>query len=156
MTRKWFWFKGLMTLILIGLLAVGGYVVYRTAWSQGYVTGQLALEGEEDVTVPSPFAYPGWPYRFMPYHPFGGLALLFKVVLALIFFGLIGRLIGFIVWGTAFRHPMAGKWPTHWHPYYRRWHRFPGRPPHGPVPPWYWGWEEEPEEEEDTAAAAES
>jgi hypothetical protein len=153
MSKRWFWLRGLATLILIVLLAVGGYVVYRTAWSQGYVTGQTATEGEESAPAPFPFAHPGWPYGFAPYHPFYGLGLLFKVVLALMFFGLIGRLIGFVIWGTAF-HRMAGKWPKYWHPYHWRWHRFPGRPPRGPAPPWRWDWEEEPVDKD--AAEAES
>ena len=152
MSKRWFWVRGLATLILIGLLAVGGYVVYRTAWSQGYVTGQMAAEGGESMPAPSPFARPGWPYGFAPYRPFGGVVLLFKVVLALLFFGLIGRLIGFAIWGTAFRHAMSGKWPKHWHHYHQRWHRFPGRPPRGPAPPWCWDWEEEPAEEDTDAA----
>lgn len=149
MSKRWFWFRGLATLILIGLLAVGGYIVYRTAWSEGYVTGQVAAEGEESTPAPFPFAHPGRPYGFAPYRPFGGVGLLFKVVLALMFFGLIGRLIRFAIWGSAFHH-MAGKWPRHWH--HRRWHRYPGRPPRGPAPPWCWDWEEEPAEG-DTAEA---
>jgi hypothetical protein len=152
MSKRSFWFRGLATLILIGLLAVGGYVLYRTAWSQGYVTGQIAVEGEESLPALPPFAHPAWPYGFPPYHPFSGVGMLFKVVLALLFFGLIGRLVGFVIWGAAFRHAMAGKWSRHWHPYHRRWHRFPGRPPRGPAPPWCWDWDEESTDADPAAA----
>jgi hypothetical protein len=155
LSKRWFWVRALLTLILVGLVAVGGYSLYRTGWSQGYVAAQLAEEGEEGVTVSPSFARPGWPYGFAPYRPFGGVGLLFGVVLALLFFGLIGKLIGFIIWGPAFRYAMAGKWPRYWHHYYRRRPHLHGHPPGGPVPPWDWGWEEEPKEE-DTAAEAEN
>ena len=56
MRKKWFWWRALGTLVFVGLLAgllaFGGIAIYRTGWSQGYVTGQVAVEGEEGEIVP--------------------------------------------------------------------------------------------------------
>jgi hypothetical protein len=130
-----------VTLILIGLVVVGGYVTYRTGWSQGYAAGQLAAEGEQGAAMPPGLGYPLHPFVFAPYHP-SGAGLLLTVVLALLFFAMIGKLVRFVIWGPVWGHKMAGPWPRH----SARWHRM-----HGPMPPGWWGCEEPPEEWSKTA-----
>ncbi len=149
MSRKWFWVRALVMLVVVGLLVVGGFAVYRTGWSQGYAAGQLGAEGEEGTTMPWGFGYPGRPFGFAP-RPFGAGPLV-AVVLALLFFAVIGKLLRFVVWGPAWRFGMAGPRPGHWRRFHQRWPH--GPVPHGPVPPWYWGWEGPREEEGDTDKA---
>jgi len=145
MSRKWFWVRALVTLVVVGLLVVGGFAAYRAGWSQGYAAGQLGAEGEEGTTVPWGFGYPGRPFGFAP-RPFGAGPLV-AVVLALLFFAVIGKLLRFVVWGPAWRFGMAGPRFRRIAGYHRaaHWQRM-----HGPMPPWCWGWEEPHEEEEDT------
>lgn len=151
---SWFLWKALATLILIGVIAAGGLAVHHLAWSSGYTAGQLAAEGAE-VTTP-----PYLPHGFAPARSSWGLSplafgvgVLFKIVLALVFLGLICKLIRFLVWGPVFHHAMAGPWAKHWHRgHWRRaarWH-----PMHGPVPPWCWDWDESGEEEAEGASDA--
>jgi hypothetical protein len=139
MSTKWFWVRVIVALILIGLVVVGGYAAYRTGWSQGYTAGQLMAEGERGTTMPPGFGYPMHPFVFAPY---SGAGLLLTVVLALLFFAVIGKLIRFVIWGPVWRHAMTGPWARH----SARWHRM-----HGPVPPGWWGFEEPPEEWTKTA-----
>jgi len=150
MSKKWFLWRGLATLILVGLLIAGGVAIHYAAWSNGYAAGQLVVEGAEGGTesvMPYGFGYHvGRPAAFM-----FGAGLLFKVVLGLLFFAVICKLIRFVIWGAAFRPMMAGPWPRHWHRA-ARWRRT-----HGPVPPWCWDWDESPEDgakaDSDEAAA---
>ena len=144
MSKKWFWMRALVTLVIIGLLVVGGLALYRAGWSQGYVAGQLAVEGGEGAMAPPSFGYPGRFFGFMPYHPFGASPLLL-IPLALLFFAVIGKLIRFVIWGTVWRPAMAGPRPMHWRRFHRHWRH--GPPPHGPMPPWCWDWEELSEEQ---------
>ena len=138
MSKKWFWWRALATLILVGLLIAGGVAIHYAAWSQGYAMGQLAVEGEEAAIAPY-MPHIGWPFGFVP-HPFG-VGLLFKAVLGLLFFAMICKLIRFVIWGAAFRPMMAGPWPRHWRRA-ARWRRM-----HGPMSPWCWDWDEPAEEE---------
>ena len=140
MTEKWILWRVLATLIVVGLLSAGGAVTYRAGWSQGYGDSQLAAEGEE-IVPPSGPGHIGRPLAFM-----FGAGLLLKVVLGLVFFGVIFRLVRFVIWGGAFRPMMCGPGYRHWHPTYgRRGARFYHRRwMHGPMPPWCW---DEPSEE---------
>jgi len=149
MSKKWFLVRALVALVvtglLVGLLIIGGLAIYRTGWSQGYVAGQLAAEGEDVATAPYlhyGFGYIGRPVGFAPF--LFGAGLLFLLFVA------VGQLFRLLAW----KKVMAGRpWPpaAHWA---RRWHRFHGPVPHGPVPPWCWGWEK-PSEEETRKAEAE-
>jgi hypothetical protein len=154
MSKNWFWIRALATLFLIGLLAVGGYAVFRTAWSSGYSAGQMATGGEEGVTTPSGPVYPLRPYGFAPYRPFGG-GLALTIFLGLVFFGVISKLIRFVIWGSVWRHGMTGPWFAHrghWHRVAPRYRKY-GPPP--PMPPWYWGWGEADEEDEASGSETE-
>lgn len=141
--KNWFLWRGLASLVLIGLLVVGGLATHYAGWSQGYAAGQLAAGGGEVVTPPY-LPHAGWPVGFALYAPGAGLLLMLKVVLLLLFLAVTGKLMRFVIWGPAWRLGMAG-------PHFRRgadwrraarWHRM-----HGPVPPWCWGWEEPREEQ---------
>ena len=127
MSKLWFLVRTVVILTVVGLLIVGGLAVYRTGWSQGYVAGQLAAEGEGVATVPYPhygFGYTGRPFGFVPF--LFGAGLLFLLLVA------VGQLFRLLAWKKVMAGepwPMAARWA-------RPWHRF-----HGPVPPWCWGWE---------------
>lgn len=130
----------LTILVIMALLAVGGWAVHRIGWTQGYASGQLATAGEATPTVP-----------YAPYD-LGHLGLFLVVGLVLLLVvGMIGKLLRFWAWGTVAAPWMmahgtwrmaskrnAERWARHWHR------------PHGPVPPWYWDWEEPSGEEAQT------
>ena len=139
MSKKWFWMRALVMLVIVGLLAGGGVALYRAGWSQGYVAGHV-VEGEEGAMTSPGFGYPGWHFMPVPYRaaPFLFGAGFLKVGLLLLFLAVIAKMLRFVLWGPAWRFGMAG-------PRFRRiagWHRM-----HGPMPPWCWGWEEPHEEQ---------
>jgi hypothetical protein len=123
-----FW-RIILALILVGLLAAGGVALYRTGWTQGYQTAALSVgagTGEaqpQAPVIPAYPLYPGWGhygpfYGFSPFTP-----LLWLGFFVLIFF-LIGGLFrpwGWRRWGGGHVH---GGWG------------------HGPMPPWAKDWEE--------------
>jgi len=139
MSKQWFWIRALVMLIIIGLLAGGGLALYRAGWSQGYVAGQLAAEGEAVMPMPYlpySFGYVGRPLGFAPFLLGAGLFFLLL--------GVIGKLLHFVLWGPAWRFGMVGprfERGAGWHRA-ARWQRM-----HGPMPPWCWGWEEPHEEQ---------
>jgi hypothetical protein len=130
----------LAALIIIGLLILGGLAIHRIGWSQGYKVGQLAVGIEGGATLPY------GPYGFR----YSGLFLTIGLILLLLI--VIGKFFRFWAWKMA-GGPwmMAGRpWMMahrpkgeHWA---RHWHR-----PHGPMPPWCWGWEEASEEKAERA-----
>jgi hypothetical protein len=135
MSKTWFVWRALVALIIIGLLVGGGWAIYRTGWSQGYMTGQLAAAAEEAVVIPYPpyaFGYPGRPVVL------GGLGLLVLfglLVLPLLVIGKMARLhAGRMAGGPG----KMADWPKEGPPpWIRHWHRDRGR-----RPPWCWDWEE--------------
>ncbi len=150
MSKTWFVVRALAALIVIGLLIIGGFVIHRIGWSQGYVAGQLAAGSEEGAAAPyAPygFGYPGRYFVFAPF-PFGGGLFLAVGLIILLLIG-IGRFFRFRAWRMA-GGPQGQYWTG-------RWHRH-----HGPMPPWCWGWEkpseestEKPEPDAETGAAEE-
>jgi hypothetical protein len=154
MGKKGLWFlaRAVAMLILIGLVVAGGFAIHYISWSQGYSAGQLAGEGEEAATPPY---FPGGPEYFLwhsraMYRPFGVIGVLFKIGLCILFFAVVCKLIRFVIWGSVFRHVMAGPWAKSWgdprwpraYRRHARWHRVHGPP----MPPWCWDWDEEDEE----------
>ena len=134
MSKLWFLVRTLVALIVIGSLVVGGVAIYRTGWSQGYVAGQLTAEGEDMVTAPYPhygFGYMGRPFGFAPF--------LFGAGLLFLLFITVGGLIRLLAWKKVMA---GGPWMTTGGPRGRHWNR-----PHGPMPPWCWGWDKASEEE---------
>jgi hypothetical protein len=153
--KNWFLWRALGSLVLVGLLIAGGVALHYAGWARGYQVGQLATEGEE-AAAPAYPPYVGRPFGFVPY--LFGAGVLVKVVLLLVFIGIVGKLIRFLIWGACWRPAMAGPWPGQGpRAYWRRAARWHGR--HGPVPPWGWGWYgpsdeemEEPDAEPDAQA----
>ena len=89
MSRKWFLVRAVAALIVIGLLTgllvVGGVMIYRTGWSQGY----MVAGGEDGATVPyTPFGF-GHPAPFPTFFMIGLFLLLIVV---------IGRFFRFLAW----------------------------------------------------------
>jgi hypothetical protein len=141
MSKTRFFVVPLATLIIIGLLILGGVAVHRIGWSQGYTMGQLAAGGEEGVTVPYvPFGL-GYP---------GGLLLTIGLFFLLLI--VIGKFFRFFwawkmfggPWMMA-EGPKGERWARHWH-----------RPPHPPMPPWCWDWEKPSEAETEAEPDAEA
>jgi hypothetical protein len=145
MSRRWFPFllSALAALIVVGLVIVGGFAIHRISWSQGYRTGQLAAGGEEGALAP--YA----PYRL------GRPGLLLTAGVLLLVLLVIGKFFRFWAWNMAWgpwmmaggpwatgRGPTGRHWAAPWAAHRAgHWHR-----PHGPMPPWCWGWEQPPEE----------
>ncbi len=142
MTKRRFWMAPLSALIIIALLALGGWAIHRATWSQGYVMGQLAAGGEGGALLP-----------YAPYvpHGFGRPPLLLTIGLIVLLLIVIGKIFRFWAWSrfaeprmAAARHwkmatgPHGEHWAKHWHEH------------HGHMPPWCWDWKglaEEPVEE---------
>ena len=141
MSRRWFPFllRALAALIVVGLVIGGGFAIHRISWSQGYRMGQLAAGGEEGA--------------FAPFAPYGlgrpGLLLTAGVILLVLI--VVGKFFRFwarhMAWGpwmmahgpwAMARGSRRRRWAAH---RAGHWHR-----PHGPMPPWCWGWEQPPEE----------
>jgi hypothetical protein len=147
MSKGWFVWRIVATVILVGLLAAGGIAIHRLGWAQGYAAGQLeAGEGAAQLPGAFPgFGHPGWHFGF---HPFFGAGLILTVGLGLLMLALVGKLVRLWVWGSVGRRwtmpprPMDPRWA-------RRWHRY-----HGPVPPWCWGEPPQGEDEPETEDAA--
>jgi len=124
MSKTRFLVVPLAALIIIGLLILGGLAIHRIGWSEGYRMGQLAAGDKEGAVVP--YA----PYGFGHAGPFltVGLLLLLLIVIGKFFRLWAWRMVG-QPWMMA-RGPKGEHWARHWHR------------PHGPMPPWCWGWEE--------------
>lgn len=127
MSHRRFLGAGLALLIVIGLLAAGGTLLYRSGWSQGYLVGQLVAS--DDGTV-APF-FPGYPGRT------GGVSSLLCGA---------GLVVLLLVIGSKFFRAWAwtrdGGGPTGDGP--RRWHHH--------RPPWCGQWETPPQEKSDPPA----
>jgi len=137
MSKTRFLVVSLAALIIIGLLILGGLAIHRIGWSQGYKVGQLAAGVEEGATVP----YGAYGFRYSGLFLTVGLVLLLLIV--------VGRFFRFWAWKMAWGPWMMAGGPRgeRWaRPHARHWHR-----PHGPMPPWYWGWEEPSEEKAERA-----
>jgi hypothetical protein len=140
MSKAKFLVVSLAALIIIGLVILGGLAIHRIGWSQGYKVGQLAAGSEEGAAVP-----------YGPYG-FGYSGLFLTIGLLLLLLIVVGKFFRFWAWKMAWgpwkmarspwmiAHGLKGeRWARHWHR------------PHGPMPPWCWGWEEPPEGEAEKA-----
>ena len=133
MSKTRFLVVSLAALIIIGLLILGGLAIHRIGWSQGYKVGQLAAGGEEGATVP----YGAYGFRYSGLFLTVGLILLLLIVIGKFFRFWAWKMVG-APWMMA-RGPRGEYWARHWHR------------PHGPMPPWCWGWEEPSEEKAEEA-----
>jgi hypothetical protein len=136
MSNRRFWLASLSGLIIIGLLILGGYALYTTAWSQGYALGQLAAGREGQAVAP-----------YMPFG-FGFPGPLLTLLLLLVLFVVIGKFLRLLIWAIVggpwmmaggpwnmANGPKGQHWAYHWHRH------------HGPMPPWWQGWEKPSEEQ---------
>ncbi len=130
-------------LIVVGLLMLGGSMIQRSAWTQGYMMGQMAAKGGDNALVPYMAYGPG--FGGAPW--LGGLACLFTL-------GLLA--LAAMAFGAFFRHrawhgaggPQAGPQvgPQAGPPDVWRW-----RHPHA-APPWAQPWNQAPQAETPAAA----
>ena len=133
MSKTRFLVVSLAALIIIGLLILGGLAIHRIGWSQGYKMGQLVAGSEEGATVP----YGAYGFRYSGLFLTVGLILLLLIVIGKFFRFWAWKMVG-APWMMAHR-PEGARWARHWHR------------PHGPMPPWCWGWEEPSEEKAEEA-----
>lgn len=99
MSRYNFWWRAILALLIIGMLAVGGWFLYQAGISQGYVTAQASAAAGASSTVPqsavpapvfSPYAY--YPYHGWGFGPFGAIAFCGSILLL---FFIIGGIFSF-------------------------------------------------------------
>ncbi len=136
MFRFGFFWRLILALLLVGVLAASGMALFRAGWAQGYQTGALSAAPSGSEVAPRPplyYPYPG--YGFYPFFaPFGCFPIIGLFFLLLFLFGGLFR-----PWGM------------------RRWYGHPGYSDwgHGPVPPWAKEWHErhhpQPEKGEESA-----
>ena len=145
MFRKWIWVIALVSLIVIAMLAIGGFAALRVGWWQSYRMGRLA-GGEEGTTMPMmPFGRGIFhPRPRLWFHPLAfGLGLIVKVGMLLLGLALIGKLFRHCAWKRAhWGHPPPEDWRPDGKGGAAYWHCHPG-----PVPPRWWGWHEPTEEQ---------
>ena len=124
MDRKWPWvlLKVLAVLALVGLVIVGGFAIYRVAWSQGYHAAQLPVEGE---VVPFGHAQLGHRGVYSAFGPGRCLIGAGVLLLLLMAFGAVMRL---FAWKSMAAYGPWGAPHGSWNS-----HRF-----HGPMPPRWW------------------
>lgn len=109
-------FRILMTILVIGALAVGGLMLFRAGQAQGYALGLAAASSSGTAVQPAAPVMPYYPgYYFHPpffFFPFGGLfGLLF---FGFLFFGLIGRAFRFHAWRAGGPHGYPPHWAKDW------------------------------------------
>jgi hypothetical protein len=145
------WFKpAVIAIVVIALIVMGASAIQRSAWSQGYMMGQLAAGGEEGAVAPYAPYYPGGRgFGYYPGHHGSFLGGIFKIVMVGFFVFLIFKLLRRHAWKKAYWHKYSkmkgeGPPPEHWA---RHWQ--------GHMPPWFWG-EAKPEEEADQPAEEEA
>ena len=155
MSKKWFLWRALGTLVVLGLLAGlvigGGAMLQRASWSQGYAAGQLAAGSEEGEVMPEtlPYAHRGFGYPGRHFFPSGYFCMgWIKIGMFFLLLAVIGKIFRWMFWGRMMM--TGGPWAMGAHHHHRgkgrRWRH--GHPRHrGPVPPWCWG-DKEPSEEQ--------
>jgi len=130
MFARRFLFSTLITLLLVGLLAAGGFAIYRMGLSQGYVAGAIAAGKTGAQGQPNGIGFPWFAYGpffgFPFFPPFFFVFALIALIWIFIFpLRLIARLISFWSWRVA-GVPESEAWARSWHHYGRH------------MPP-YWG-----------------
>jgi hypothetical protein len=136
MFRNGFVFRLIAVLVLIGLVAAGGYFVYQAGIAQGVSQApevaesiERAAEGGQGAPVMPMYGY-GYPYRGFgyPHHfgffPLGGIC--FSIFFIFLFLGLL-RFIFFRPWhrgwGYHGYHGPWGKWEGGVPPMFDEWHK---------------------------------
>ena len=155
MSKKWFLWRALGTLVVLGLLAslviVGGAALQRASWSQGYAAGQQAAGIEEGEAMPEtlPYTHRGFGHPGRHYfHPgYFGIGWIVKIGMFFLLLVVIGKIFRWMIWGGVMMR--GGPWAMGAHRHHHRRGRRGGyrRGRHGPVPPWCWDYAESSEEQ---------
>lgn len=135
MFRNGFVFRLIGVLLLIGLVAAGGFMAYKAGIAQGVsqapaVATAISQAAENGQAVP-PMVGPGYGYGFHPYgfgyphhfgfFPLGGIC--FSIFFIFLFFGFL-KMIFFRPWRHGHMH---GPWSRHWEggvpPMFNEWHK---------------------------------
>lgn len=141
MSHKRFLTAVLAAVLVVGLLIVGGSAIRQSAWSQGYMMGQLAAGGDGAVAPYAPYGYPG---RFFGYSSsLCGVGPLFTLGLLFLLFVVVGKAFRFWAWKKV-SGPEGERWAKHWAEHWRR--------HHGHRPPWCWDQEKAEQAEPDAGA----
>jgi len=141
MFRTGILWRFILVLVLLGVLAGGGLVLYRAGFDQGYQTAALTAGSSGSETAPQPpygVYPPGYLWRgyghFGFFHPFGWFFGIGFFLLVFFLFGGLFRLWGWRRWGSGPGHP--GYWGYGPHPgWYGQQPPAPGEKPAEPGSP---------------------
>jgi len=126
MKRRSFIVRFILSLLLVAVLVIGGMVLYRVGWSQGYQAGALLESGALGESFPMVPYFGGLARQpFMPGMGFPFLGLCLGIGFIFVIMVLVGGLL---------RPWSRRRWG--WHPHHGDW-------AHGPMPPpWAKDWKE--------------
>jgi len=124
--RGFFFFRILGALLIIGLLAGAGAMLFQAGQAQGFALG--AASAGKELPLPAPMPYYGYGYMVPHFSPFG---MFFGIIPLVLILFLVGGIFRSFVW----RRPPMGSGP--W-----------AGGPHGHYP---WGREQPPAEPEKPA-----
>jgi hypothetical protein len=126
MSQNGFAFRLIGVLLLIGLVAAGGYVAYRAGVTQGIaqapeVATAISNAAESGQPLPPMYGYRpygfGYPHRF-GFFPLGGICL--SIFFLFLFFGLLKMV--FYPWRHS-KHAWNRKWEGNTPPMFDEWHK---------------------------------
>lgn len=127
MSRNGFIFRLIGALLLIGLVAFGGFMAYKAGVAQGIARApevaeaiqQTAENGQPVPPMYAPYGY-GYPHFGYRHHfnPFG--AICFSILFLFLFFGALRMLFG-RPWHHGWRH--HNKWEGGVPPMFDEWHK---------------------------------
>lgn len=109
----------LFTLILIGLLAAGGVLLYRAGYAQGYQAAALVAQSANGAAPQAPqlapygYLYPPYLWPGYGFHFFSPFPILFGIGFILLFFFLVGGIFRAFAWRRWAGHPGMGGWGHH-------------------------------------------
>lgn len=144
MFRNGFIFRLIGALLLVGLVAAGGFMVYKAGVAQGIAQApqvaeaiQQSAENGQPVPPMYGYGYPygyGFGYRHHFFNPFS--AICFSILFLFFFFGFL-RMVFFRRWhrgwGHHGHHGHWGKWeggvPPMFDEWHKRAHEVPGEKP---------------------------
>jgi hypothetical protein len=134
MHKGWFVLRLIGSLVLLGVLVVGGIALFNAGWSQGYMTASLAAA--PSAAAPAPVMPYGYYTHPMFFHGFLGFGLLIPLLLLGLAF-LVGlRMLFFrpiMMWHGGFpshhfgpHGPMGGRFDPQemekWRQEWQKWH----------------------------------
>jgi len=131
--KRWFWVRGLAALFTVVAIVIGGFVLYRVSWSQGYQAGQLATGTEGELALP--YMHPRFGYP-------GGL---FSLGMILLVFVLVSKALRTLFWTSMIAWAPRPRFAYRRRRFYRHGHH--------PMGPWFCDWEEPGEKDESEPAA---